>query len=528
MLFICRRLCQLSIDLGGIFLLAKIESMAVNGIDGFIVQIEVDLCGGMPSFDIVGLPDLAVKEARDRVRAAISNSNLEFHYHRIVVNLAPANIKKEGSGFDLPIAIGILAAKGGLNPTKIPDTVFIGELALDGRIRPVNGALSMAIAAREAHKKYLVHPVENFTEVSVISGIIPIPVETLTQAVDFIEGRWNGEFSKTLEEKEIAVMAVDDDLADVKGQEQAKRALEVAAAGGHNILMIGPPGSGKTMLARRLPGILPSLGQDESIELTKIYSITGLLPSGVSMIQSRPFRSPHHTTSPAGLIGGGRIPRPGEVSLAHHGVLFLDELPEFPREVLEVLRQPIEDGKVTIARAATSLTYPARFMLAAAMNPCPCGYYGDSLKACTCTPLQIQRYQGRISGPLLDRFDLQIEVPRLAEFEFEAVPKSETSKNIRQRVEAARTIQRTRFVGSDTFCNSGMNSKELREYCQVGHESKELLRQAVHRFSLSARAYTRILKLARTIADLEGASQIELGHLAEAIQYRSLDRKGVG
>ena len=506
-------------------MLAKIESMAVNGIDGSLVQIEVDLGGGMPSFDIVGLPDLAVKEARDRVRAAITNSGLEFHYHRIIVNLAPANIKKEGSGFDLPIAVGILAAKGDINPDKIGKSVFIGELALDGSVRPVYGALPMAIAARDAQKKYLIHPAENLTEVAVIYGITPIPVTSLNQVVAFLNGDLQIETIKPSPTDETVVAIEEDDLADVKGQEQAKRALEVAAAGGHNLLMVGPPGSGKTMLARRLPGILPSLGLAESIELTKIYSVSGQLPPGIPLIKRRPFRSPHHTTSPAGLIGGGRIPRPGEVSLAHHGVLFLDELPEFSREVLEVMRLPIEDGRVTIARAATSLTYPARFMLAAAMNPCPCGYFGDPYKSCSCTPVQIQRYQSRISGPLLDRFDLQIEVPRMQDFEMDTVSTGPTSAEIRSRVEAARRIQSDRYQGTPYFCNAYMSSKDLRNYCHLDPSGRELLHQAVQRFSLSARGYTRILKLARTIADLEGSTDIEMQHLAEAIQYRCLDRK---
>lgn len=510
-------------------MLAKVESLAVSGIDGYLVQIEVDLGGGFPGFDIVGLPDVAVKEARDRVRAAIKNSCLLFHEHRITVNMAPANIKKEGSSFDLPIAVGILAANGEVNRDGITDMVFVGELALDGKVRPVNGALSMAIAARDAGKKNLVLPAENFSEVTVITGVTPVPVTSLSQVKAFLDGSWQPNLNEfDAGKSEPIIIAGDDDLADVKGQEQAKRALEVAAAGGHNLLMIGPPGSGKTMLARRLPGILPSLCLEESLELTKIHSVAGYLPQGLALISKRPFRSPHHTTSPAGLIGGGLIPRPGEVSLAHHGVLFLDELPEFTREVLEVLRQPLEDGKVTIARAATTTQFPARFMLAAAMNPCPCGFFGDPQKKCSCSPIQIQRYQGRISGPLLDRFDLQIEVPRLQEFELDSIQKSESSRTIRERVESARAIQRERFSGAAYFCNAHMTNKDLREHCGMDQESKDILRQAVQRFSLSARAYTRILKLARTIADLEGETGINLGHLAEAIQYRSLDRKGVG
>ncbi|HYH04013.1 MAG TPA: YifB family Mg chelatase-like AAA ATPase, partial [Bacillota bacterium] len=441
-------------------------------------------------------------------------------------NLAPANIKKEGSGFDLPIAIGILTAKGDVNAAKTGAALFVGELALDGSVRPVNGMLAMALAARETGKQYLVHPSENYNEVAVVPGIVPVPVASLTQVKQFLNGEWEPDLTvMKVEMNETAASENDEDLADVKGQEQAKRALEVAAAGSHNLLMIGPPGSGKTMLARRLPGILPSLCKEEAIEITKIYSVSGLLTQGTSLVKKRPFRAPHHTTSSAGLIGGGRIPRPGEVSLAHFGVLFLDELPEFGREVLEVLRQPLEDGQVTIARAATTLTYPARFMLAGALNPCPCGFFGDSQKPCSCTPLQINRYQSRISGPLLDRFDLQIEVPRMQEFDLDSIPKGESSASIRQRVEKAREIQRQRFAGKSYFCNAHMSSKDIRIFCEIDDAGRKLLQQASQRFLFSARAYTRILKLARTIADLEGSKAIEIHHLAEAIQYRSLDRR---
>lgn len=505
-------------------MLAKVESLANSGIDGYIVGIEVDLGGGLASFDIVGLPDLAVRESRDRVRAAIKNIHESFYGHRITVNLAPANIRKEGSSFDLPIAVGILAAMGTVRREKLKDVAIVGELALDGTIRPVNGMLVMALAAREFARKAIILPYENLHETLVVEGIELIAVKSLREVCDYLNGLWEPAPVEDYVYETSEVAAAIEDFDEVKGQEQAKRALEVAAAGGHNLLMVGPPGSGKTMLSRRITGILPSLCLEESIELTKIYSVAGLLHPGQSLIQQRPFRSPHHTTSGAGLIGGGRIAHPGEVSLAHNGVLFLDELPEFKREVLEMLRQPLEDGEVTIARVAGTLSFPASFMLIASMNPCPCGFLNDPYKQCTCTSSQVQRYQARLSGPLLDRFDLQIEVPRLQEFEYDSVVSGESSTIIRQRVERVRRLQQQRFANSGIYCNAEMGGRELREFCQIGANEKNLLRQAVRRFSLSARAYFKLLKLARTIADLSESPQITSVHLAEAIQYRGMYR----
>jgi magnesium chelatase family protein len=505
---------------------SKIMSCGLLGIDGFIVEVETDIGNGIPSFDIVGLGDTAIREAKERVRSAVKNSGFDFPIRRITMNLAPANLRKEGSTFDLSIALGILASTGVIDHTVVRQSVFIGELSLDGQIKAVTGALPIAICARQNNMKYLFLPEANAKEASVVKEIKVIAVKNLKEAVEAINGEREIIPIKAAEDYlQPEYIKYDTDFADVKGQENVKRALEVAASGGHNCLMLGSPGCGKTMLARRLPTILPSMTFEEALEVTKIHSIAGVLPAGMPLVNTRPFRSPHHTISDTGLVGGGSMPKPGEISLAHCGVLFLDELPEFSKKSLEVLRQPLEDGTITISRVNASLTYPARTMLVCAANPCKCGKFLDPSGQCTCTPRQIQQYLGKLSGPLIDRIDIHIDVASVKYKELDSTPSADTSAVIRARVEKARRIQLERYKGIHIYSNSQLQPAMFDKFCRLDARCKDLLQNAFDKLGLSARAYSRIIKVARTIADMEGSTSIGYVHLTEAILYRSMDRR---